>query len=118
MSTTSKKAQQKAGAPPKPRGQEMGRGDDADQNREAMADTPALRGRRKGANKMFADDSSQHVGSDPATPSSNSPSLPAAMPTGVPVGETGGEKSFKRRQSKQRSSRMIPPKNTERPRTA
>lgn len=103
MST--KKAQQKAGAPPKPRGQEMGRGDDADQNRQAMADTPALRGRRKSANKMFADESSQHVGNDAATPRSNSPSLPAAMPTGVRLGESGGEKAFKQRQSKQRKKR-------------
>ncbi|HYO90022.1 MAG TPA: hypothetical protein VEQ40_00210 [Pyrinomonadaceae bacterium] len=103
MST--KKAQQKAGAPPKPRGQEMGRGDDSDQNRQAMADTPALRGRRKGANKMFADESSQHVGNDAATPRSNTPSLPAAMPTGVPLGESGGERAFKQRQSKQRKKK-------------
>ncbi|HEX8492303.1 MAG TPA: hypothetical protein VF658_05640 [Pyrinomonadaceae bacterium] len=103
MST--KKAQQKVGAPEKPRGQEMGRGDDADQNRQAMADTPALRGRRKGANKMFADESSQHTGSDAATPRSNTPSLPAAMPIGVPLGESGGEKAFKQRQSKQRKKR-------------
>lgn len=103
MST--KKAQQKVGAPEKPRGQEMGRGDDADQNRQAMADTPALRGRRKGANKMFADESSQHTGSDAATPRSNTPSLPAAMPTGVRLGESGGEKAFKQRQSKQRKKR-------------
>ncbi|HEY0386639.1 MAG TPA: hypothetical protein VGC64_11535, partial [Pyrinomonadaceae bacterium] len=64
MST--KKSQQKVGAPEKPRGQEMGRGADRDQNREAMADTPALRGRRKSASKMFADESSQHVGGDAA----------------------------------------------------
>ncbi len=104
MST--KKAQQKAGAPPKPRGQEMGRGHDTDQNREAMADTPALRGRRKKANEMFADHSSQHVGSDAATPRSNTPSLPAAMPTGVRLGESGGEKSFKRRQAKNKKSKV------------
>lgn len=103
--STKKEQQQKAGAPQKPRGQEMGRGDDVDQNRQEMADTPALRGRRKSANKMFADESSQHVGNDAATPRSNSPSLPAAMPTGVPLGETGGEKAFKRRQSKQRKTK-------------
>ena len=101
MST--KKDQHKTGAPLKPRGQEMGRGDDADQNRQAMADTPALRGRRKGANKMFADESAQHVGNDAATPRSNTPSLPAAMPTGVKLGETGGEKVFKRRQANKKS---------------
>lgn len=105
MSTTSKKAQQKVGAPLKPRGQEMGRGDDRDQNREAMADTPSLRGRRKGASRMFADESSQHAGADAATPRSNTPSLPAAMPTDVPLGESGGEKAFKQRQSRQRKSK-------------
>jgi hypothetical protein len=103
--STKKEQQQKAGAPQKPRGQEMGRGDDDDQNRQEMASTPALRGRRKSANKMFADESSQHVGNDAATPRSNTPSLPAAMPTGVPLGETGGEKAFKRRQSKQRKTK-------------
>lgn len=102
MST--KKEQQKAGAPLKPRGQEMGRGNDTDQNREAKADTPALRGRRKTANKMFADESSQHAGADAATPRSNTPSLPAAMPTGEPLGESGGEKVFKRRQAKNKKS--------------
>jgi hypothetical protein len=104
MST--KKAQQKAGAPPKPRGQEMGRGHDADQNREAMADTPSLRGRRKQANKMFADESSQHAGADAATPRSNTPSLPAAMPTGEPLGESGGERVFKRRQAKNKKPKV------------
>ncbi|HEX8000968.1 MAG TPA: hypothetical protein VF528_21480 [Pyrinomonadaceae bacterium] len=103
MST--KKAQQKVGAPEKPRGQQMGRGNDADLNREAMADTPSLRGRRKGANKMFADESSQHTGADAATPRSNTPSLPAAMPTGVRLGESGGEKAFKRRQTKSKKSK-------------
>lgn len=103
MST--KKAQQKVGAPEKPRGQEMGRGEDRDRNREEMAATPALRGRRKQANKMFADESSQHVGGDAATPKSASPSLPGAMPTGVPLGESGGEKVFKQRQTKQRKTK-------------
>jgi hypothetical protein len=103
MST--KKQQQKAGAPPKPRGQEMGRGEDVDHNREAMADTPSLRGRRKQANKMFADESAQHTGADAATPRSNTPSLPAAMPTDEPVGESGGERAFKRRQATQRKTK-------------
>lgn len=100
-----KEDQQKVGAPQKPRGQEMGRGSDHDQNREAKAQTPALRGRRTEANKMFADKSAQHVGADGATPRSNTPSLPAAMPTGVPLGETGGEKVFKQRQAKRRKAR-------------
>ncbi|HEY0405899.1 MAG TPA: hypothetical protein VGC89_09225 [Pyrinomonadaceae bacterium] len=104
MST--KKRQQKAGAPPRPRGQEMGRGQDADQNRAAMADTPSLRGRRKQANKMFADESTQHAGADAATPRSNTPSLPAAMPTNEPVGESGGERVFKGRQARNKKPKV------------
>jgi hypothetical protein len=103
MST--KKRQQKVGAPEKPRGQEMGRGEDQDQNREAMADTPALRGRRKGASKMFADESSQHIGGDATTPKAAAPSVPAALPTGVALGESGGERIFKQRQAKKKSGR-------------
>lgn len=101
-----KKQQQKVGAPQQPRGQEMGRGDDHDQNREAMAETPALSGRRKGKNKMFADASAQHIGGNAVTPSSTSPSLPAAIPTGVPLGESGGEKAFKQRHSKNKKSKV------------
>jgi hypothetical protein len=92
-----KKDQHKAGTPQTPRGQEMGRGDDKDQNREAKADTPALRGRRKEANEFFADESSQHAGSDGATPRSNTPSIPATLPAGKPLGQSGGEKEFKQR---------------------
>ncbi len=100
-----KKDQHKAGIPEKPRGQEMGKAGTPDQNREAMKDTPALRGRRKGANEMFADNSAQHVGGDSVTPRSNSPSLPAALPADIPLGETGGEKVFKRRQARRRQSK-------------
>ena len=95
-----KKDQHKVGAPQKPRGQEMGRGDDKDQNREAKSDTPALRGRRKKENEHFADKSSQHVGSDAATPRSNTPSVPATLPANTKLGESGGEKEFKQRQRK------------------
>lgn len=97
-----KKEQHKVGAPPKPRGQEMGRGDDLDQNRQAKAETPALRGRRKQENEFFADESSQHVGADGATPRSNQPSVPAALPAEAKLGESGGEKEFKQRQKKSR----------------
>jgi hypothetical protein len=97
-----KKDQHKAGTPQKPRGQQTGFAGNPDQNREAMKDTPALRGRRKGASKMFADESAQHVGNDAATPRSNTPSIPAAAPTGVKLGETGGERVFKKRQAKRR----------------
>lgn len=93
-----KKDQHKVGTPRKPRGQQMGFAGNPDQNREAMKDTPALRGRRKKASKMFTDESAQQQASDPVTPRSNTPSTPAAAPTGVKLGETGGEKVFKRRQ--------------------
>lgn len=97
---SSKEKQSKVGIPAKRRGQEMGRPGNRDWNREAMKETPAMRGRRKAANKMFADESSQHVGGDAVTPKSASPSVPAAIPSGKPLGESGGERAFKKRQSK------------------
>ena len=69
-----KKDQHKAGIPEKPRGQQTGFAGNPDQNREEMTKTPALRGRRKNASKMFGDASDQHVAGNPATPSTNSPS--------------------------------------------
>jgi hypothetical protein len=93
---SSRKDQHKAGIPPKPRGQQTGFAGNPDQNREAKAETPALRGRRKNANKMFADNSSQHQATDAAKPKSNMPSIPA-QEGGGHVGETGGELSLKRR---------------------
>ncbi|HKR01433.1 MAG TPA: hypothetical protein VJT09_12220 [Pyrinomonadaceae bacterium] len=92
----SKKDQHKAGIPPKPRGQQTGFAGNPDQNREAVKETPALRGRRKGANKMFADNSSQQRATDAAKPSTNSPSIPA-QEGGGHIGETGGEIVAKRR---------------------
>ena len=71
-----KKDQHKAGTPEKPRGQQTGFAGNPDQNREAKADTPALRGRRQRANKMFSDASRQHTGTDASKPSTNSPSTP------------------------------------------
>jgi hypothetical protein len=96
----SKKDQHKTGTPEKPRGQQTGFAGNPDQNREAMKDTPALRSRRKKATEMFADESSQHIGGDAVTPTSNMPSVPAAAPTGKKLGETGGERAFKQRQKK------------------
>ena len=64
----SKKDQHKVGTPERPRGQQMGFAGQPDQNREEMDNTPALRGRRTRANKMFADKSSQHVGTDSSKP--------------------------------------------------
>ena len=96
---TSKKTQAKAGIPERRRGQQMG--DERSKPSkidEAQAETPALRGRRKSANKFFADESSQAVGTRGETPRDNSPSVPAVIPTGVRQGESGGEAEFKARQ--------------------
>ena len=97
-----KKAQSKAGIAANRRGQQMGdtRSNSPVKQEEAEANTPALRGKRKDANKFFADDSAQQTGSNAARPRSNSPSLPAALPTNVKKGESGGERAFKQRQAK------------------
>ena len=76
-----KKDQHKAGIPPKPRGQQTGFAGNPDQNREEINKTPALRGRRKSANKMFGDASEQHIGGNSATPSTNAPSTVANLGT-------------------------------------
>ena len=102
----SKKAQSKAGVSEKRRGQQMGDArSQPDKTLEAKRETPALRGRRKGANKFFGDESSQAVGSDGEAPRDNSPSLPAAIPTGEKLGESGGERAFKKRASKARPAK-------------
>jgi hypothetical protein len=96
---TSKKAQNKAGIPARRRGQQMGDERSApDKRTESEKETPALRGRRKDANKFFADDSSQMTGSRGEVPRDNSPSVPAAAPTNMKLGESGGEREFKARQ--------------------
>jgi hypothetical protein len=95
---SSKKEQSKVGRKQKPRGQQTGFAGNPDQNREERKNTPSLRGRRKAANKMFADESEQQVGTDAAKPRSNTPSLPAAIPTNVKLGESGDERAFKTRQ--------------------
>jgi hypothetical protein len=103
----SKKAQGKAGIAAERRGQQMGdsRSTNAPAKQEQEeAATPSARGRRKAANKFFADDSAQQPGSDAATPRSNSPSVAASVPTGTKLGEPGGEKVFKHRQSKKRKT--------------
>jgi hypothetical protein len=97
-----KKDQQKVGIPEKRRGQQMGKPGAPDQNREVMKDTPALSGRRKKKNAMFADASRNHLGGDAVTPRSNQPSTPAQTSGGHP-GQTGGEIAFKRRQAKSKS---------------
>lgn len=99
----SKKAESKAGIPEKRRGQQMGTTNTSNKMSEAKKETPALRGQRKDESEMFADKSSQEFGADPSTPRDNTPSVPAAIPTGTPLGQSGGEKVFKARQSKRRS---------------
>jgi hypothetical protein len=104
---TSKKSQNKAGIGERRRGQQMGDERSApDKSASAKQEgTPALRGRRKGASKFFADDSSQNVGSDGEAPRDNSPSVPAAIPTGTKLGESGGERVFKKNQARTRKKR-------------
>jgi hypothetical protein len=102
---SSKKEQSKVGRKHKPRGQQTGFAGNPDQNREEMKNTPALRGRRKAASKMFGDESAQHVGSDASKPRSNTPSVPAAIPANTKLGESGGERAFKRRQAKTKLKR-------------
>jgi hypothetical protein len=95
----SRKAQSKAGIAERRRGQQMG--DERSQPSkvaEAQRETPAQRGRRKEASKFFADKSSQVVGGGGEAPSAASPSVPAAIPKDVKVGESGGERAFKSRQ--------------------
>jgi hypothetical protein len=75
------KDQHKAGLPPKPRGQQTGFAGNPDQNREEMEKTPALQGRRKEENKMFADASEQHIAGNSSTPSTNAPSTVANLGT-------------------------------------
>jgi hypothetical protein len=100
----SRKTQSKAGIPPKRRGQQMGdERSKPDKTLESKQATPALRGRRKTASKFFSDESYQHLGADGEAPSDNSPSVPAAVPTGTKLGESGGEREFKTRQKKSRS---------------
>ena len=96
---TSRKTQAKAGVGEKRRGQQMGdersRPSKID---EAQAETPALSGRRKAASKFYADESYQRTGTSGEAPRDNTPSVPAAIPTNVKVGESGGEAEFKARQ--------------------
>ena len=99
-----KKDQHKVGIKAKPRGQQMGTAGATDQNRQEMDETPALRGRRKNANKMFADKSTRNIGGDAVTPRTNSPSTPA-MNAGTRKGDSGGERAFKARLKNKRSQK-------------
>src|SRR5260370_17348364 len=96
-----KKDQHNVGTPAKPRGQQVGFAGNPDQNRKMLKETPAVRGDSKRANKMFGDASAQHIGSDPVTPSTNSPSTPA-MNTSSHC-DAAGEKVFKPRFASKRA---------------
>lgn len=99
MST--KSDQHTVGVPAKRRGQQMGDDRSAIRQRVMVDDTPEISGSmRESANEMFADDSSQHFGGDAATPDHVSPSTPGAIPIGQPLGQTGGEATFKQNQQK------------------
>ena len=95
---SSKKEQSKVGRKQKLRGQQTGFVGNPDQNREEMKNTPSLRGRRKTASKMFADESMQQVGTDASKGRTNTPSLPAALPGNAKLGESNDERAFKTRQ--------------------
>jgi hypothetical protein len=97
---TLKREQHKVGIPQKKRGQQTGFAGNPDKNREEMEKTPAVRGRRKRSNKMAADASEQHIATDATKPSTNVPSVPAAVPE--VKGDTGGERAFKQRLAKSR----------------
>ena len=102
---TSRKTQAKAGVPERRRGQQMGdERSKPSKMDEAQAATPALRGRRKAASKFYADESSQRAGTSGESPRDNSPSVPAAIPTKMKVGESGGEAEFKARQKATRKA--------------
>ncbi len=98
-----KKDQHTVGSKAKARGQQTGTAGAPDQNRAAKADTPALSGRRRAANKMFADESAQNVGSDAVTPKTTTPSTPA-MNSGTRKGESSGETAFKARLKTKRTA--------------
>ena len=89
------KAQRKVGIPVRPRGQQTGGPGNPAHARQWMNDTPALVGRRDEESDFFDDESSQMVGAGGTKPRTNTPSVPAAAPTGTPLGESSGEQTFK-----------------------
>ena len=99
-----KKDQHKVGIKAKRRGQQMGTSGAPDQNREQKKSTPALSGRRKNANKLFADESAQNVGGDAVTPKTAAPST-VVVNTAQHSGETGGETVFKERLKRKRPAK-------------
>jgi len=82
----------------------MGFAGEPDRNRARAEETLASRGRLKKANRMFADKSSQQIGSSAAMRRTNSPST-AAVNTGGHPGETTGEAVFKGQLKKLRASK-------------
>jgi hypothetical protein len=97
------KDQHKVGIPAKPRGQQTGYAGQPDQNRKEKSATPAIRGRRRVANKQAGDTSEQNIGSDATSPSTNTPSTPAMQTKSH--GGAGGAEVFKKRLARKRASR-------------
>lgn len=97
--------QHTVGIPQRRRGQQVGDTRSAIQNRDDAdwEETPEINGDvRRSENQFIADNSSQHFGGDATAPDHVSPSTPAAIPEGQPLGQSGGEKEFKQRQQKGR----------------
>lgn len=96
---TSRKTQAKAGVAEKRRGQQMGdERSKPTKTDEAQQRAPALGGRGKAPGKSQADDAARRKETSGKSPRSISPSVAAAVPTDVKIGESGGETEFKARQ--------------------
>ncbi len=100
---TEQRDQHEVGIPERRRGQQMGDKRSVLQHRDEAewAETPEISGDlRASESDFFGDESSQHFGGDPVTPDHNSPSTPGAIPTGQPLGQSGGERFFNRNRQK------------------
>lgn len=96
--------QHEVGIPARRRGQQVGDSRSAltpQSEPDEWEETPEISGDSRGTESdFFGDKSSQHFGGDAVTPDSASPSTPAAIPAGEPLGQSGGERFFKQREGK------------------
>ncbi len=96
--------QHEVGIPAQRRGQQVGDRRSAIQPQrtaDEWEETPEINGHvRESESEFFADKSSQHFGGDAATPDHVTPSTPAAIPAGQPLGQSGGEQAFKQNHQK------------------
>lgn len=94
--------QHEVGIPMRRRGQQVGDDRSAiqkDRQPDEWEQTPEISGElRTSESDFLADTSSQHFGGDPVTPDHVTPSTPAAIPSGQPLGQSTGERVFKERQ--------------------